>query len=210
MGILYGNAIPSRSVSSFAAFISAAPLSRNVNRVSKGSNLCTRLYASGSQYRSQKSDVLKQDSFTSRRHALKSFFAAATCFASAVVWNSVQHPVLALDGELQIQDLIVGTGAEAVDGCEVKVNYTGWLNAFGDAGGKQFDSSKGRRPLKFKLGSGMVIKGWDQGVVGMKVGGKRRLVIPSSLAYGSRSVGNGLIPANSTLYFEVELLGVSK
>ena len=84
------------------------------------------------------------------------------------------------------------------------MHYTGWLT-----NGKKFDSSVDRKePFEFQLGAGQVIKGWDEGVAGMKVGGKRRLEIPSELAYGNRSVGNGLIPPNSTLIFDVELLEV--
>lgn len=105
--------------------------------------------------------------------------------------------------ELQITDHEVGQGDEAIAGKSVTVHYTG---TFED--GKQFDSSVGRGPFTFKLGAGQVIKGWDQGVAGMKVGGKRKLVIPSELGYGSRGAGN-VIPPNSTLVFEVELLSVS-
>ncbi len=105
---------------------------------------------------------------------------------------------------LQMTDEVIGTGAEAVAGKKVSVHYTGTLTD-----GKKFDSSLDRgEPFSFDLGAGQVIKGWDEGVVGMKVGGKRKLTIPSGLAYGAREVGNGLIPANSTLIFEVELLGV--
>jgi len=104
---------------------------------------------------------------------------------------------------LIITDLIQGSGKAAESGKVVKVDYTGWLEKFQ---GKQFDSSKGRRPLSFKLGEGRVIQGWEQGIVGMKVGGKRRLEIPSDLAYGSRQIGP--IPANSKLFFEVELKDV--
>jgi len=150
---------------------------------------------------------------TSRREFLSRSSAALVAAATALGFVSVGSSTIALaqsnevPGGLVIEDVKVGDGAEAVAGMEVKVNYTGWLNSFG---GKQFDSSIGRRPLKFRLGSGTVIKGWDSGVQGMRIGGTRRLVIPPELAYGSRSVGNGLIPANSTLYFEVTLLGVSK
>lgn len=108
------------------------------------------------------------------------------------------------DNNMQITDEVVGKGAEAVAGKSVVVHYTGTLT-----NGKKFDSSKDRgTPFTFTLGAGQVIKGWDLGVAGMKVGGKRKLVIPSELAYGRQEVGNGLIPANSTLMFEVELLEV--
>lgn len=108
---------------------------------------------------------------------------------------------------LQYEDTIVGTGAEAVAGSRVKVHYTGWLY-HDDKTGAKFDSSKDRgQPFVFGLGGGQVIKGWDEGVQGMKVGGARRLVIPADLGYGARGAG-GVIPPNATLLFEVELLGV--
>ena len=103
---------------------------------------------------------------------------------------------------LSITDLVVGDGAEAVSGETVTVNYRGTL-----ANGKEFDSSYGRGPFSFPLGAGRVIRGWDEGVAGMKVGGKRKLVIPPDLAYGERGAG-GVIPPNATLTFEVELLKV--
>ncbi|NLY64316.1 MAG: FKBP-type peptidyl-prolyl cis-trans isomerase [Alcaligenaceae bacterium] len=107
--------------------------------------------------------------------------------------------------ELIIEDLEVGTGEEAQSGQHVTVHYTGWLL---DNGAK-FDSSKDRnQPFSFPLGAGHVIKGWDQGVVGMKIGGKRKLTIPASLGYGARGAG-GVIPPNATLVFEVELLELS-
>ena len=110
-------------------------------------------------------------------------------------------------GELIIEDLVVGQGAAAAAGQDVKVHYTGWLL---DAGalGKKFDSSKDRgQPFVFPLGGGRVITGWDQGVQGMKVGGTRKLTIPPHMAYGARGA-SGVIPPNATLVFEVELLGV--
>jgi len=111
---------------------------------------------------------------------------------------------------LQISDGKVGTGAEAMAGKNVTVHYTGWLHDPGkpDKHGKKFDSSRDRNgPFQFKLGAGMVIQGWDQGVAGMKVGGQRTLVIPSQLGYGARGAG-GAIPPNATLVFDVELLDV--
>jgi FKBP-type peptidyl-prolyl cis-trans isomerase len=105
--------------------------------------------------------------------------------------------------ELKIEDLKQGDGAAAAAGKEVEVHYTGWLTS-----GQKFDSSLDRkRPFRFRLGAGEVIQGWDEGVQGMKVGGKRKLTIPPHMAYGARGVP-GAIPPNSTLVFEVELLGV--
>src|SRR5688572_2007507 len=106
-------------------------------------------------------------------------------------------------GGLTIDDIVVGTGAAAAAGQKVTVHYTGWLT-----NGTKFDSSKDRNdPFVFPLGAGSVIKGWDEGVQGMKVGGKRKLTIPPALGYGARGAG-GVIPPNATLVFEVELLGV--
>ncbi|MCP9931347.1 FKBP-type peptidyl-prolyl cis-trans isomerase [Cyanobium sp. AMD-g] len=103
---------------------------------------------------------------------------------------------------LRITDLALGEGAEAKSGQTVVVNYRGTLT-----NGKEFDSSYGRGPFSFPLGAGRVIRGWDEGVAGMKVGGKRKLVIPPDLAYGERGAG-GVIPPNATLVFEVELLEI--
>lgn len=104
---------------------------------------------------------------------------------------------------LQKEDLVVGQGVEAVAGKAVSVHYTGWLTD-----GKKFDSSLDRNdPFEFRLGAGQVIQGWDQGVVGMKVGGKRKLTVPPELGYGTRGFP-GAIPPSSTLVFEVELLDV--
>ncbi len=105
--------------------------------------------------------------------------------------------------QMQIEDLTVGTGSQASKGQLAVVHYTGWLTD-----GTKFDSSKDRNdPFSFALGGGMVIKGWDEGVVGMKIGGKRKLTIPPHMGYGSRGAG-GVIPPNATLVFEVELLDV--
>src|SRR5215470_5592742 len=100
-------------------------------------------------------------------------------------------------------DIKTGTGATAQSGQHVKVHYTGWLTS-----GKKFDSSAGGQPFAFMLGAGQVIKGWDEGVAGMKVGGKRQLRIPPDLAYGARGTGDGTIPANAVLVFDVQLLDV--
>jgi FKBP-type peptidyl-prolyl cis-trans isomerase FkpA len=104
--------------------------------------------------------------------------------------------------QLVVQDEVVGTGAAATTGSKVKVNYTGKLQD-----GTVFDTSVGRDPIEFTLGAGQVIPGWEQGLQGMKVGGKRILIIPSDLAYGA--AGNGPIPPNAPLVFEVELVGVT-
>ena len=110
---------------------------------------------------------------------------------------------------LQYEDTTEGTGAEAKKGQSVTVHYTGWLYNNGVKGAK-FDSSKDRRdPFQFGLGAGMVIKGWDEGVQGMKIGGQRTLIIPSALGYGPRGAG-GVIPPNATLKFDVELLKVGR
>jgi FKBP-type peptidyl-prolyl cis-trans isomerase FkpA len=111
--------------------------------------------------------------------------------------------------QLIVTDSKVGTGREAVTGGTVSVHYTGWLYRPMARGhkGRKFDSSRDRgEPLEFRLGAGQVIKGWEQGVAGMKIGGKRTLIIPSNLAYGARSMPG--IPANSALIFDVELLDV--
>jgi FKBP-type peptidyl-prolyl cis-trans isomerase FkpA len=109
---------------------------------------------------------------------------------------------------LQYEDTVVGEGAEAKAGANVTVHYTGWLRNDDGSAGAKFDSSKDRNdPFQFPLGAGHVIRGWDEGVQGMKVGGQRRLTIPASLGYGARGAG-GVIPPNATLIFDVELLAV--
>ncbi len=108
---------------------------------------------------------------------------------------------------LKYEDVRAGTGVQPKTGQTVVVHYTGWLWE-SNAKGKKFDSSVDRKePFKFQLGQGQVIKGWDEGVASMKVGGKRVLLIPPQLAYGARGAGNA-IPPNATLLFEVELMGI--
>lgn len=129
-------------------------------------------------------------------------------FMSSRKNNQPVAPASPTAGQLAIYDGTIGTGVEAVSGKLVTVQYTGTL-----ANGTKFDSSYDRGvPFTFLLGSGQVIPGWDKGVQGMKVGGKRRLVIPPELAYGANGIkdakGNAVIPPNATLTFEVELLGV--
>ncbi len=108
---------------------------------------------------------------------------------------------------LQYNDTVIGTGETATKGQSVTVHYTGWLYN-NEAQGAKFDSSKDRNdPFVFSLGAGMVIRGWDEGVAGMQVGGARTLIIPAALGYGARGAG-GVIPPNATLKFDVELLGL--
>jgi FKBP-type peptidyl-prolyl cis-trans isomerase len=115
--------------------------------------------------------------------------------------------VVTTDSGLKYQDTEEGTGTAAAAGDVVEVHYTGWLTTDGTTKGKKFDSSKDRgKPFQFPLGAGRVIKGWDEGVAGMKPGGKRTLVIPAKLGYGDADKGD--IPPNSTLLFEVELLRI--
>ena len=107
------------------------------------------------------------------------------------------------DSGLKYDDTVLGQGGVANAGQTVSVHYTGWLTD-----GKKFDSSKDRNePFEFKLGAGQVIRGWDEGVQGMRIGGTRKLTIPPQLGYGARGAG-GVIPPNATLVFEVELLGI--
>jgi FKBP-type peptidyl-prolyl cis-trans isomerase FkpA len=114
-----------------------------------------------------------------------------------------QQPI-AMSNGLQYIDIVQGSGPEARPGQRVTVHYTGWLTS-----GDKFDSSLDRNdPFQFALGRGQVIKGWDAGVAGMRVGGKRRLIVPPDLGYGARGAG-GVIPPNATLIFDVELLAVS-
>ena len=117
--------------------------------------------------------------------------------------NEAAGQVVTTESGLQYIDLVVGTGRRAELGDTATVHYTGWL-----ADGRKFDSSVDRKePFSFRVGAGQVIKGWDEGVGTMKVGGKRKLTIPPQLGYGARGAGN-VIPPNATLTFDVELLGL--
>jgi FKBP-type peptidyl-prolyl cis-trans isomerase FkpA len=155
---------------------------------------------------------------TPRRRCVivSAMLATAACIATVApacaqtTTSHISSKIGAQVKELQKIDVKQGDGAEAVAGKNVIVHYTGWLYdpAAPDSHGAKFDSSVDRKtPFGFPLGAGKVIKGWDQGVAGMKVGGKRTLVIPPDLAYGERGAG-GVIPPNSTLIFDVELLDV--
>ena len=116
--------------------------------------------------------------------------------------------IITTESGLQYEELTVGEGAVAAAGQNVTVHYTGWLQNDDGSAGAKFDSSKDRNdPFEFPLGAGRVIAGWDEGVQGMKIGGKRKLIIPAALGYGARGAG-GAIPPNATLIFDVELLGV--
>jgi peptidylprolyl isomerase len=136
--------------------------------------------------------------------ALMAFFLAAPSVAMA---QGATGKMTELADGLKYTDTTVGTGAEAEPGHKVTVNYTGWLDQNGHKG-RKFDSSLDRnQPFTFTLGAQQVIRGWDEGVAGMKVGGKRTLTIPPDLAYGPRGAG-GVIPPDATLIFDVELLKV--
>jgi len=162
---------------------------------------------------------MTSDTIPSRFRSLASAAAAIFLFPSAVTFAqapaSVPDASLSKLGanvtKLEKIDVAVGTGPEATKGKIAVVHYTGWLydpNA-ADKKGKKFDSSRDApSPFSFTVGAGQVIAGWDEGVPGMKVGGKRTLIIPSYMAYGRRGAGGGVIPPDATLLFEVELLEV--
>lgn len=140
------------------------------------------------------------DSFRSRSARQSQADPASTEYASQLDVD-MSH-MTKTDSGLHYQDLVTGSGSEAAPGREVLVHYIGWL-----PNGKKFDSSRDSgQPFSFRLGAGMVIRGWDEGVAGMKVGGQRKLVIPPQLGYGAQDLG--VIPPNSTLVFDVELLEV--
>ena len=141
---------------------------------------------------------------------LSAAIVAANACSKSVEPNKETGMKVSGVAELMKTDVAVGSGEEATAGKTVSVHYTGWLydEAAPDHKGKKFDSSRDRgEPFEFRLGAGQVIKGWVQGVAGMKVGGQRTLIIPPDLGYGARGAG-GVIPPNATLVFDVELLGV--
>jgi peptidylprolyl isomerase len=143
----------------------------------------------------------------------RTLIALGGAWAGAVIGASMANAQgagksMTTSSGLQITDITVGTGATPRSGQTCVMHYTGWLYENGQKG-KKFDSSVDRgEPFEFPIGQKRVIAGWDEGVATMKVGGKRTLVIPPALGYGARNVGGGLIPPNSTLMFDVELLGV--
>jgi FKBP-type peptidyl-prolyl cis-trans isomerase len=148
-----------------------------------------------------------------KQHRRPSVIAAAllACCALQALAQDAPPAELRPDEQLVITDLVPGIGDEAVPGMICIVHYTGWLHDGNakDLRGRKFDSSRERgQPFSFPLGGGHVIRGWDSGISGMRVGGLRRLVIPPALGYGRRGTGNGAIPPDSTLLFEVELLAV--
>ena len=140
-------------------------------------------------------------------------FTLNACKAESTSTSTQETPTMTSSGnitELQKNDTTFGTGREAEPGFNVTVHYTGWLydEKAADKKGTKFDSSEDRKePFKFDLGAGQVIQGWDEGFAGMKIGGKRTLIIPPEMGYGARGAG-GVIPPNATLIFDVELLDV--
>ena len=135
--------------------------------------------------------------------------STATPAAGAATTTPAAAQTVTLPDGLKYQDVKVGDGAIAENGLEASVHYTGWLtDADGNPTGSPFDSSRDRgQPFTFRIGAGQVIAGWDEGVKGMRVGGRRKLTIPAALGYGDRGAG-GVIPPNATLSFDVELLGL--
>lgn len=140
---------------------------------------------------------------------MKRLVLCAALLIASACGSSETSPSVGVNVAFSATDITVGSGATATAGRSVSVNYTGWLYDASktDNKGTQFDSSTGRGVFTFVLGAGQVIAGWDQGVVGMKAGGKRRLIIPPSLGYGAAGVGP--IPGNATLVFDIDLILVS-
>src|ERR1700677_1654622 len=149
---------------------------------------------------------------TARILAAASFLAAATLIGAlpACSGKAAGPAPAAAVNSLEIEDLKIGTGAQIAAGQQAVVQYTGWLYeaSAADKKGKEFDSSANSgQPFRFVIGGGQVIKGWDQGVAGMRGGGSKRLIIPADLAYGAEGAG-GVIPPGATLVFEVSLVGI--
>jgi FKBP-type peptidyl-prolyl cis-trans isomerase len=144
------------------------------------------------------------------RPALVALAASLALGACGSADHSAAPAVSSPVNSLEIVDLKAGEGAAIAAGQTAVVEYTGWLYemAAPDHKGKQFDSSAGHQPFRFKLGAGDVIAGWDQGIVGMKVGGERRLSVPADLAYGNAGAGGGVIPPGAALVFDVQLVGI--
>jgi len=145
------------------------------------------------------------------RQVASALATAALAIAALAQAPADAPPPVVPEPAVLVTDIVAGIGDEALPGMNVIVHYTGWLYdpTAKDQRGRKFDSSRDRgQPLSIPLGAGRVIRGWEQGLPGMKIGGTRRLVIPPSLAYGARGAGNGVIPPNATLIFDVELLAV--
>ena len=152
--------------------------------------------------------LVKSASVQLRTLVFASVILGAWHAGAGICAETAKPAMVKTESGLQYQDVVTGKGAEAVPGRGVKVHYTGWLQNPDGSAGKKFDSSKDRGdPFDFPLGGGRVIRGWDEGVAGMRVGGMRKLTIPAALGYGARGAG-GSIPPNATLIFDVELLGV--
>jgi FKBP-type peptidyl-prolyl cis-trans isomerase FkpA len=161
--------------------------------------------------------MMKKPSTHLTKWALGTFFSACVLAGSPFAMaDDSASPEVGANGlvttntGLQYHDIRLGSGTAAQLGDAVLVHYTGWLQNADGSRGSKFDSSRDRgQPFTFTLGQGQVIKGWEEGVRGMKVGGQRRLIIPSVLGYGVRGAAGGMIPPNSTLIFEVELIKVN-
>jgi FKBP-type peptidyl-prolyl cis-trans isomerase len=166
--------------------------------IALAANVCLSPVHAQEQKTEQKTEQKVEQSVAASAAATTQDLAAPVAPAAAPVLEKI--------------DTVVGTGAEAVIGKTVVVHYSGWLRdpQAEQQHGKAFDSSVGRGPFSFNLGEGRVIKGWEQGVQGMKVGGKRTLMIPSQLGYGARGAGKGVIPPDADLIFDIELLDVIK
>jgi peptidylprolyl isomerase len=177
--------------------------------IALASNLCISHLQAQEQKTEQKTEQKVEQKTQQESTANAASASASSASASQEVAATV--PVTT-PPVLEKIDTVVGTGNEAVAGKTVSVHYTGWLRdpQAENQRGKPFDSSVGRAPFNFNLGEGRVIRGWEQGVPGMKVGGKRTLIIPSTLAYGSRGAGKGVIPPDADLIFDIELLDVIK